>query len=122
VLEKISFLDIIEGKKPMKVYIGRNLLAGQFTVQVSVSEFTLEEKKRIEKFGAPLINFTPRLINYRGQYKYDIPLNDINFAFGFNSEAEATQFATTIKERISGAVIAWKAKKDNFSDDETLTL
>ncbi len=102
----------------MKLHINKIITVGKFYVNISVTDFSVEEKQRMDKFGVPSINIKPLYVYSNNKYMESIPLNQFDHRFPFNTEFAANGFAGVMKARIEEAVAILKSREDKFSETE----
>ena len=99
----------------MRLKVKKLLRGGEYFVSFENVDFTVEETERIEKFGMPNVDFSQDGLGAR-------KLNEIDLSLKGQSEEDAEQLISSIRQNIRDAVAELTAKVDNFTGEEVIEL
>lgn len=99
----------------MRLNVEKKLITGKFFLKIQVAELSLDEKLKIEKFGAPLISIAPKEVYFANKFRQELPLHAINHEFEFRSEDDANAFFERISSSMKQAIAELRLKTDQFS-------
>ena len=113
----------------MKIKVQRGLNEGQYTVQLVVSEFTEEERKKFSSFGIPTVSLQIRLtqmVNGRltaVPSSRPVPVTEVaKYPAKFSNENAAREYEAKVLAEIKDKMTALRERKDDFTSSEEISL
>jgi hypothetical protein len=107
----------------MKTTVNRVLRAGIYLVSFKFTDFTPDERMKMEAFGVPSIGIQygqPPAV--RNSIKQPITQIDERFIAGFLSQAEAKNYEAQILSEVRTSMQALRDRKDDFTSTEEVNI
>jgi len=107
----------------MKLTVNRQLSAGLYYVSFTVSDFSDEERKKMESFGVPSINLRYTL-STGATAETQTAITNINGQLKayFRSQKEATEYETSVRNQVTSSINWLRNQKDDFTSTDEVTL
>lgn len=102
--------------------ITKNIERGRFLIILNVEGITKDEIEKIEKFGSPIIDISPKRIINNGVWTDKVFISSLPKVIMFDDENEALMFFNELKNRITNSMEKFKNIKDTFSSEEKIEI
>jgi len=106
----------------MKVKVNRQLTAGKYHVNFSITDFSSEEREKMSSFGVPMIDVRWNAGNTQNSGSVLLTQIDPSFNAVFAIEQAAKAYEARVLEQIREKMQVLREREDDFTSSDEVEL